>query len=97
MSRNLTNAGLIGTLPPTIGNLTALSHLYGTYTILFSNISNNSTCCFFNYKFDYSLLAGNKFSGPIPDLSELHELETLYVTLVVSFIVFYLLDFLNFI
>ncbi|XP_058735410.1 probable LRR receptor-like serine/threonine-protein kinase At5g59680 [Vicia villosa] len=49
---NLTNAGLIGTLPPTIGNLTALSHL---------------------------LLAGNKFSGPIPDLSELHELETLHL------------------
>ncbi|KAI5386951.1 probable LRR receptor-like serine/threonine-protein kinase At5g59680 [Lathyrus oleraceus] len=49
---NLTNAGLVGTLPRTIDNLTALSHL---------------------------LLAGNKFSGPIPDMSELQELETLHL------------------
>ncbi|KAK7400805.1 hypothetical protein VNO78_12112 [Psophocarpus tetragonolobus] len=49
---NLTNAGLSGTLPPTLGHLNALVHLW---------------------------LGENKFSGIIPDLSGLKELETMHL------------------
>ncbi|MED6180318.1 hypothetical protein PIB30_009106 [Stylosanthes scabra] len=52
LSLNLTNAGLAGSLPASINNLSALDHL---------------------------LLAGNKLSGHIPDLSGLRELETLHL------------------
>ncbi|KAE9607273.1 putative non-specific serine/threonine protein kinase [Lupinus albus] len=49
---NLTNVGLDGSLPATIGNLTSLVHLW---------------------------LGGNKISGTLPDMSGLHELQTLHL------------------
>ncbi|KAE9597263.1 putative non-specific serine/threonine protein kinase [Lupinus albus] len=49
---NLTNAGLGGSLPGNIGNLTSLIHLW---------------------------LGGNKISGILPDMSRLHELQTLHL------------------
>ncbi|XP_015944583.1 probable LRR receptor-like serine/threonine-protein kinase PAM74 [Arachis duranensis] len=52
ISLNLTNAGLAGSLPASINNLSALNHLW---------------------------LGGNKFSGHIPDLGGLKELETLHL------------------
>ena len=73
---HLNNNNLVGTLPTTLGNLTALVDLYLNQNQLTGSIPSLSGLT----SLVYASMWGNQLSGSIPSLSGLTSLQTLYLS-----------------